>query len=50
MTWLAGGLVATVMAILAYRALAPRVRRKRPFDAGSVSTDWLAHHKQPPER
>lgn len=43
------GLVAVVAGLLAYRTLAPRARRRRPYDAGSVSNDWLAHHKNPPD-
>jgi hypothetical protein len=50
MPWMVAGLVAAFVGMIAYRTIAPRIRRRRPYDAGSVSTDWLAHHKQPPER
>ena len=32
-------------AVIAYRALRPRTRRRKQFDAGAVSQDWIQQHR-----
>jgi hypothetical protein len=48
MQWLVAGAIAAVAGLIAYRTLVPRLNRRRAHDAGSVSADWLANHRNLP--
>jgi hypothetical protein len=48
MQWLVAGAIAAVAGLIAYRTLAPRMDRRRTHDAGAVSADWLANHRNLP--
>jgi hypothetical protein len=45
MQWLVAGAIAAFAGLIAYRTLAPRMDRRRAHDAGAVSADWLANHR-----
>ena len=48
MQWLVAGAIAAVAGLIAYRTIVPRMDRRRTHDAGAVSADWLANHRNLP--
>jgi hypothetical protein len=45
MLWIALGAIGIAGAMFVYRTVRPMTRRRRKFDAGAVSEDWIEQHR-----
>jgi hypothetical protein len=45
MLWITLGAIGIAGVVFVYRTVRPMTRRRRKFDAGAVSEDWIEQHR-----
>jgi hypothetical protein len=45
MFWVTLGFIGVAGVLLIYKTIRPMTRRRRKFDAGAVSEDWIQQHR-----